>query len=163
MTNQEHNKYLGLSFLVHGALQVLFMLVIMLFFGLFFMVEPGRPGNEPPLPFFIIVGAIILLFQVAFAAPPLIAAYGLLKRKSWARVMGIVAAVLSGMSFPIGTAVCVYALWFLLGEGGKEIYPQGGAAARGSLPHRGEYVPWQEQARRPERENAPPPPPPDWR
>lgn len=161
MTNQEHNKYLGLSFLVHGGLQVLFMLLIMVFFAFFFMVEPGRPGNEPPLPFFLIIGGVFLLFQLAFAAPPLIAAYALLKRKPWARVAGIVAAVMAAMSFPIGTAVCVYALWFLLGEGGKEIYPQGGATARGSLPYAGEHVPWQEQTRRAEREHAPPPP--DWR
>ena len=165
MTNQEHNKYLGLSFLVHGAIQLIFTLLIMAFFAFFISVAPGQPGrgDEPPLAFFLILGAVMFVLQLVFTAPALVAAYALLKRKSWARTAGIVGAVMAGMSFPIGTAVCVYALWFLLGEGGKEIYPQGGSPARGQLPYAGEYVPWQEQARRAEREKAPPPTPPDWR
>lgn len=161
MTNQEHNKYLGISFLVHGGIQLLLTLFIMAIFGLFLGAEPGRGG--PPIAFFLIVGAVMFMFQLVFTAPALVAAYALLKRKTWARTAGIVGAVMAGMSFPIGTAVCVYALWFLLGEGGKEIYPQTSAGAPAALPHRGEYIPWEEQARRAEREKAPPPTPPDWR
>ena len=163
MTNQEHNKYLGISFLVHDDIQLLFMLFVMAFIALI-MANPGH-GDEPPLAFFVVVGVFMFIFQLVFTAPAFIAAYALLKRKSWARTASIVGAVLAGMSFPIGTAVCVYALWFMLGEGWKEIYPQPGAAApaRGSLPYHGEYVPWEEQARRAAREKSPPPPPPDWR
>ena len=165
MTNQEHNKYLGISFLVHGGVQILFMLMIMFFFVFISTTIPDRPGRgEPPVAFFLILAAFMFVFQLIFTAPALVAAYALLKRKTWARTAGIVGAVMAGMSFPIGTAVCVYALWFLLGEGGKEIYPQGGAQpARGSLPYPGEFVPWEEQVRRAQREKAPPPPPPDWR
>ena len=161
MTNQDHNKYLGLSFLAHGAIQLFFMLLILAVFALFIGLEPGR--DDPPLAFWVIFGAFMFVFQLVFTAPALIAAYALLKRKSWARIAAIVGAVMAGMSFPIGTGVCVYALWFMLGEGGKEMYPEKSAHARGSLPYPGEYIPWEERARRAAREKAPPPPPPDWR
>ena len=165
MTNEEHNKYLGISFLVHGGIQLVFMLLIAAFFAFFISVVPDNPGrgDEPPVAFFIVFGVVMFVFQLVFTAPAFIAAYGLLKRKSWARIASMVGAVMAGMSFPIGTAVCVYALWFMVGEGWKEVYPQAAAPARGALPHHGEYIPWEEQARRAAREKAPPPPPPDWR
>ncbi|MGB7208817.1 MAG: hypothetical protein WBD27_09185 [Pyrinomonadaceae bacterium] len=61
---------------------------------------------------------------MVFPTPSFIAAYGLLKRKSWARIASIIARVLSSMSVPIGTAACVYALWFFFGDQWKTVYPQ---------------------------------------
>jgi hypothetical protein len=44
----------------------------------------------------------------------LVAGYGLLKRKSWARVLGLVDGFLGLMWFPIGTLAGLYAFWVLL-------------------------------------------------
>ncbi len=163
MTNQEHNKYLGLAFLAYGALQLLIMLGMALFIKFFFSAMPTGPGDAPPPAFFAIMIGFMVALQLVFTAPSLVAAYAVLKRKSWARIAAIVAGIMAAISFPLGTAVAVYALWFMMGEGWKEIYDPPAARQPGSLPHRGEYIPWQEQARRAEHENAPPPPPPDWR
>jgi hypothetical protein len=165
MTNQEHNKYLGIGFLVHGGLQLLLTLAMSMFFIVILSSIPDTPGHEaPPLAFFFAIFAFVFIFQLLFTAPALVAGYALLKRKSWARMAGIIGAVTAALSFPIGTAVCVYALWFLLGENWKELYaPQARGPRPGELPYPGEYVPWEEQARRAARDKAPPPPPPDWR
>jgi uncharacterized membrane protein len=163
MTNQEHNKYLGLALLAYGGLQLLMTLVMALFLAFFFSAMPSGPGEAPPPAFFVVVFGFIFALQFFFTAPALVAAYAVLKRKSWARTAAIVAGLLAAISFPIGTAVAVYALWFMMGEGWKEIYQPAAYRPPVSLPHRGEYVPWQEQTRRAEHENVPPPSPPDWR
>jgi hypothetical protein len=41
-------------------------------------------------------------------------AYGLLRRQAWGRGAGIVAAVLSVVSFPLGTLLALYTFWALM-------------------------------------------------
>src|SRR4051812_3786946 len=83
---------------------------------------PGEP--QPPFAFFGVVMAAMFVFQMAFTVPSFIAAYGVLKQKSWARTSSIIAAVLSAMSVPVGTAACIYAMWFFLGDRWKSVYPE---------------------------------------
>lgn len=129
MTNEDHNRYLGYSFLGYAALHLFSIAAMfgMMFF--FFTSLPAQPGRDmPPWPFPALVFGFIALFSLFFTVPPAVAAYGLLKHKSWSRIAGIVAGVLAGMSFPVGTAICVYALWFLLGSG-RDLYE----ASRGTI------------------------------
>jgi hypothetical protein len=58
----------------------------------------------------LFVGALMALL----ALPGIIAGYGLLKRRSWGRVVGIVIAALNVVNFPVGTIIGLYALWVLL-------------------------------------------------
>ena len=44
----------------------------------------------------------------------IIAGIGLLKFQQWARILALVLAVLHVLSFPIGTALAIYAFWVLL-------------------------------------------------
>ena len=44
----------------------------------------------------------------------LVAGYGLLKRRSWARTLTIVLSVINLLNFPLGTALGGYALWVML-------------------------------------------------
>jgi hypothetical protein len=53
--------------------------------------------------------------------PSIIAGWGLSKRKSWARMLTMILAVLSLPSFPIGTAIGVYALVIMLNDETKTI------------------------------------------
>lgn len=124
MTNEEHNKYIAWAFIAHGGIQLLMMLLMAVMFIFMFSIgsRPGEPG--PPLEFFGMMFGIMFFVQMVFTTPSFIAAYGLLKRKSWARIASIVAGVLSSMSVPIGTAACVYALWFFFGDQWKSVYPQ---------------------------------------
>ena len=58
------------------------------------------------------------------AIPSIIAGWGLSKRKSWARILTMVLAVFQLPSFPIGTAIGVYALVIMLNDETKTILVQ---------------------------------------
>lgn len=124
MTNEQHNRYIAYTFLGHGAFQI-FMLLVMAAFFFFAFSIPDQPGQpEPPMAFLGFIFGFVALIYFFFTAPSLVPAYALLKKKSWARVAAIVAGVMASMSVPVGTAACVYSLWFFLGDNWKEIYTE---------------------------------------
>ncbi len=59
------------------------------------------------------VGTAIGLFILVMSIPDIIAGIGLLERRPWARILGIVLCVLGLLHFPFGTIVGVYGLWVL--------------------------------------------------
>ncbi|MFN0278623.1 MAG: hypothetical protein ACKVRN_08475 [Pyrinomonadaceae bacterium] len=122
MTNEQHNKYIAYTFLGHAGFQLLMLLFMAAIFS-FMLFIPEEPGAKLPGGFFAIMIAFFSVFYLAFTLPSVVAAYALLKRKPWARIASIVAGVVSAMNVPIGTAACVYALWFFLGDNWKEVYP----------------------------------------
>src|SRR5689334_12708123 len=81
---------------------------------------PGAPMIQPGIFGFTLIAMAII--NAIFAVPSAVAGYAVLKKRSWARTASIVAAVIAGMNFPVGTAACVYALWFFFGENWKEVY-----------------------------------------
>jgi hypothetical protein len=123
MTSGEHNKYLSWGFLAYGVIHMLFLLMISVFLLFFVAVLPTqKPPNFPPKLFLGIIFGFTMLVQLVIAMPLFIASYGLWKRKSWAKIAGLVGGVIASLNFPLGTALCVYTYWFLLGDAGKEIY-----------------------------------------
>lgn len=124
-----------------------------------FSTMPQPPGNPPPPALFVVMGCFFLVFTVAWAFPSMVAAYALLKRKSWAKTAAIVAGVFAAPQMPIGTAVCVYTFWFLFSEPGRSLYDR----STKTLP--GERPDWNgvNQQRSSEGEYAPTGSPPDWR
>ncbi len=126
MTDEQHNKNIAYSFLAHAGFQLLMLIMISI---MFVMMFPGG-GPGPPRRFLAFMIGFMTVFQLMFAAPSVIAAYGLLKQKSWARIASIVAAVVSAMNVPIGTAACVYSLWFFLGDNWKSVYPENASEPR---------------------------------
>jgi hypothetical protein len=115
----DHNKVIGILHLLYGGFSLLMMIGMSILFGTVFGVAAAR-DDFPPVAFIIL--AFFLVFYVILSLPSFLAGYGLLKRRVWAKVMGIVAAVLAAMSFPFGTALCVYTLWFLFSDQGKALY-----------------------------------------
>lgn len=161
MTPEQHNKYLAWAHLGYAGITALFMFLMMIFMGFMLSQDP----NGPP-PGFIL---FILLFTGAFCAasisPSVIAGYGLLKRKRWAKTATIVAAVLGASSVPFGTGICVYSFWFLFSEPGKAFFEQ---EKYGLPPRRQEWLPLNTRNQpntqnQPTREYVPPAAPPDWR
>lgn len=61
-----------------------------------------------------VVGTVAAAVMAVTAIPNLLAGYGLLQYRNWARILALVLAVLNGLKFPWGTAVAVYTLWVLL-------------------------------------------------
>jgi len=166
LTTQEHGRLLGILHLVQGGLGVLVLLFFVPFL-LFFVLAAGREDGEAAGLFLGLFGLIFSVIFLLLAVPPVVAGYGLLKGKSWARTWGIISAVVASMSFPFGTALCVYTLWFLFGEGREwpaDAARPVGAARPGSL-GAGQPLGWdaRQAARGRQGEYAPPPQPPDWR
>ena len=64
----------------------------------------------------------ITMVLVALALPGLLAGYGLLKRKKWGQILGIVDGILSLLAFPIGTALGAYALFVLFQNSANDYF-----------------------------------------
>ena len=58
------------------------------------------------------IGGFVFLISI----PDIIAGIGLLKFKSWARIVALILAVINLFAFPIGTALGIYTLWALLNK-----------------------------------------------
>lgn len=165
MTPEQHNKYLAWSHIGYGAIFLLFTLLILGFFGVAFIgaMLSGPGTGTAELFLLLFVWLFIAVMYGAMILPSFIAGYGLLKRKKWARTWAIIAGVVAAMSFPFGTAVCVYTFWLLFSEPGKILFDQNNYA----LPPGQQawaYETWNhESSRHRESQYHPPPPPPDWR
>ena len=165
MTTEDHNKVIGIMHLIWGGFNELIMLFLVPFFLAFIPLIGSDPQAPPELKwFFGVFGIFFLVLALLFGIPPIVAAYGMLKRKRWAKVACIVSSCLAALSFPFGTALCVYTLWFVFGEGQNFYSAPDDAVRRGSLRDANTFD-WESQraadARR--RDYAPPPQPPDWR
>ncbi|HYP54200.1 MAG TPA: hypothetical protein VEQ42_11700 [Pyrinomonadaceae bacterium] len=171
MTPEDHNRMLGIMHLIYGGFTTLMMLLMAVFFGFFMaliMSAPDIPCDFPAGIFGLIFGFVVGL-NMLFGVASLAAGYGLLKRKKWARLMGIISSVVAAMSFPFGTALCVYSLWFIFGEG-KHFYDSpafqtGARATLNEAPATFNEAWYAQEARRREADTAyvPPRQPPDWR
>ena len=140
---------------------MLLMLVMMTFMTVMFSMAPAPAG--PPPAFIAVMWIFMGAFYGLMTLPSIVAGYALLKRKPWARTAAIVGGVTAAMSFPTGTAVCVYTFWFLFSEPGKQFFERNNYALP---PGRQTWAnqPWENETQR-QREGQynPPPPPPDWR
>lgn len=109
MNMQQHITILGTIFTALGALGVLVGLVVLI------MVVGGGllSGDAHAAAITSGVGFIITFIILLASAPGIIGGIGLLKRKSWSRILVIILACLNLLSIPIGTVIGIYALWVL--------------------------------------------------
>jgi hypothetical protein len=61
----------------------------------------------------------------ALGLPGIAAGYGMLKRKNWGRIVGIIIAALNLFSFPVGTALGAYILFVLLQSSAEQYFANG--------------------------------------
>ena len=74
------------------------------------------PGDRDAVLVTSIVAVVLAGVVVLFSTPGLIAGLGLLRYKSWARVLGLVLGILNLPGFPTGTILGVYSLYVLLDD-----------------------------------------------
>lgn len=170
MTTEGHNKTLGTMYLAWGSLSGLIMLILgFLFVVTTPVVRSGMHSRDGmPLAMYITVVTLIAVFGLLLSVPSLAAGYALLKQKAWARVAGIIAAIIASLNFPFGMALCVYTFWFLYGRG-AHLYDQSAIAARDRFhlpygePSTFEFTADRSGDRRSQHEYVPPPQMPNWR
>jgi hypothetical protein len=106
---QTHITILSALYITLGALGVLAAIVV------FISIAGGGSlsGDTQALAITFGVGAVIALFILLISAPGIIGGIGLLKGKSWSRILVIILACLNLLNIPFGTALGVYSLWAL--------------------------------------------------
>ncbi|MBN1464322.1 hypothetical protein JXA02_01080 [candidate division KSB1 bacterium] len=115
---ESHIKIIGLINIIFGALGLLAAAIV------FIAVAGGGILSRDPEAItitFIVAMAISGILSI-LAIPELIAGWGLLKLKSWSRLLGIILAILDLLKFPLGTAFGIYALWVLMNEETEKIF-----------------------------------------
>ena len=169
MTPADHNKIIGVMHLIYGGFFTLIaFLLLFVFGGLAALAASAGAGGDPDAPpafLFGIIAFFVFVVYLVMSLPSLFAGYAMLRRRSWAKIAGIVASVVASWSFPFGTALTVYTLWFLFGDAGKAFDREvAGNSWQGSL---GQGQPYGDYARTYGREREPayrpPAEPPDWR
>lgn len=121
---QTHVKVVGVLYIVLSALGVLAAVGIGAIFGIAGIAGAAADAEDAAvaLPIIGITGGLLTAFLLALSLPGLIAGFGLLAYKSWARILGIVLAALQLLNFPFGTLVGIYALWVLLNRETERLF-----------------------------------------
>lgn len=119
---EQHRRILGILFIVSSALTLLAALAVagfMLFVGGMSLQDASAP--EPQAAMFAVTAGITgCLFLLGL--PGIITGVGLLKRQRWAKTWALVLGILSLPSFPLGTALGVYAIWFYTQPGSNQVF-----------------------------------------
>jgi hypothetical protein len=115
---QQHVSILGWLYVVgHAIFLAIGAFVFVLLIGL-----APITGEPEPMWILSLVGTTVGLLMAALGLPGLLAGYGLLTRKPWARVLAIVVGILSLVNFPVGTAIGLYTLWVLTQPAATEYF-----------------------------------------
>lgn len=111
---ESHKKILAILYIISGSLQMIILAGLSIFISSLFPFLSQEAGPDGGwilellarfLPF--ILWAIILIFSI----PCIIGGIALLQGKSWALTLLLVMGCFKLFSFPIGTALGVYAIW----------------------------------------------------
>jgi hypothetical protein len=132
MTAREHNKLLSIFFFIQGGLQLVIGVIMTLVYGGVggALLAGGHKQEDRMVGgVFVVVAVVIGIMIAAFAAFNLFTGLKLLKERRVGRTVGIVASCLALLSFPLGTALGIYGLWFLFGDLGKNFYSSTAAPA----------------------------------
>jgi len=110
-----HVKVIAILFFIWGG----FLLLMSVFAGALLSMLAGFVGGTHEEGAAVgaavlgLTGAALTTFLIVFAAPHLIAGWGLLKFKRWARILAIVLAAIALIRIPFGTLFGIYALVIL--------------------------------------------------
>ncbi len=109
---EKHVTILGALYIAHSAMGLLAGLIV------FVSVAGGGllSGDLESIAITSTVGAIIGGFLTLVSLPGLIGGIGLLKMRSWSRVLVLVISFLNLLAIPFGTAVAIYGIWALTKE-----------------------------------------------
>jgi hypothetical protein len=126
---KDHIRLLGILNLIWSSASIAIGLVVLLAFGglaaFFGVVGIGWPDSPVDGllvgPFMALIGVAVVLLICCVSLPAFIGGIGLLKMKSWSRVLMIVVSILHLFTFPIGTALGVYGLWVLFNEEARRL------------------------------------------
>ena len=122
---QTHVRVLGILHLAFGALGVLTAIFLsVLFGGITSLIGMNATGDDARIAIPILggIGTLIVLVTVALSIPSLIAGWGLLSYRPWARILTIILSIVLLVHLPLGTALGFYGFWVLLSREGTDLF-----------------------------------------
>lgn len=118
-----HVKVLGVLYIALSALGVCAALFLGLAFGAGGIAAArGDADAAAALPFIGVVGSALVIFLLALSIPGIACGIGLLKFRPWARILGIVLAIIHLINIPLGTILGIYALWVLFSKETERLF-----------------------------------------
>jgi zinc ribbon protein len=132
---QTHVKVLVWVCLIFGALGCVAGLIVFAIFSIIggqvpFSSTHGGPFLAPIG--FLGLGTLLAGFCLLFSLPGVLAGYGLLNYRPWARILTLILCFLNLLNIPLGTVLGAYGLWVLLSSEGQEFYQQQAALSQGA-------------------------------
>ena len=116
-----HAQMLGILWVAYSALLLvvgMFMIVVFqhILPGILRYEPPQQQGPPPQVVFDLLrpLMHVVALLILVKAAAGIAAGIGVLQRAHWSRMLTLVLACVSLLSFPFGSALGVYSLWVLL-------------------------------------------------
>ena len=122
---EQNIRVLGILWLVVGGIDALGG-IFMWFIGsaLFASMAQMNPPSGMPVGFMQVVFGIVGFLILIKAGVDAVVGWALLRRQSWARLVTIIMAFFTLLSFPLGTTLGVYSLWVLLPAQSEREYAQ---------------------------------------
>lgn len=115
---EPHVKVLGALYVAFGILGLLGAVVLGALVGgaagIVGLVAQSEPEAAIAVPVLGTIAAFLFVLLSLLSLPGLAVGIGLIKKKRWARVGGLVLSVFNLLNFPFGTALGGYGLWVLL-------------------------------------------------
>ncbi|MEE9441399.1 MAG: hypothetical protein V3V99_01875 [candidate division Zixibacteria bacterium] len=115
---EKHIKVIGVLYIVFGAMSFLICFSIFVFMAGIGVVA----GDYEAQGILTFIGSFMLMLGVITGIPSIIGGWGLLYRKSWARILVIVLSVLHIFDPPLGTALGIYALVILFKDEAQPMF-----------------------------------------
>ena len=112
---ETHVKIVAWLWILNGVLSVLMAIIGLIIANL----NIPDPGDS------VLVSIGALCFFLPGIVAYILAGYGLLNYKSWARILAIILAILNLILFPIGTAIGIYTLWAMFKDENKALFAAG--------------------------------------
>ena len=121
---ETHVKVVGALNIVFAALGLCSAAVLSLIFAgsAAVVAADADPDARIAIPILGLTGSALVGFLVVWSLPSLFVGIGLLRRRPWARIGGIVVALLALIVVPFGTVFGVYALWVLFSPDTERLF-----------------------------------------
>jgi len=132
---ERHITLLGILFICyHTAVLVAAFIVWITFIGIGLISASALRHALDFIPYMPLgllnfIGWFITIILLVVSLPGFIAGVGLIRFKSWSRILAMIVAVFNLFNFPIGTALGVYALWVLLSPESAKLLSSGGKSS----------------------------------
>jgi len=119
-------RTLGILWIVYACLSFAIGIAGITFAKAFFdgHFGPWSHGDMPPVWVFPMAMQFAWIFLAGRAVLYAIAGWGLMERAPWGRILAIIAAFLTLIKFPFGTALGIFTLVILLGYRNSSLYEQ---------------------------------------